>query len=281
MEARRGFTLVEIVVSLGLTLIIAGAVYRLVTGAQRLSQAQEAQLSLQSTVRAGILVAGNELRGLSTVSGGAAFQNDIVSMAPNGITYRASRGVGFLCQAPTGTQLRIARTGFSGFRDPQPGRDVVYVFRAGASPAGEEDTWLPLGIVSITTSTACPPGFGAGITIATSGSGWPPEISAGTPIRFFELMELKAYQSEGQWWLGTRSVSSGEVIQPIAGPLSGPDGFQLRYLSRSGSQTIDPSAVASIRITLRGTSEALRRAQTSTADEELTTQVTLRNGPLR
>ena len=277
MARCRGFTLVEMVVSLVLTLIVIAAVHRLVTRTQQLSRAQVAQLSLQSNVRTGVLVSGNELRGLSTLSGGAADQNDILSMMPNAVVYRATRGIGFLCQSPAGGQLRIARSSYSGWRDPQPLRDMVYLLREGSSGTGQPDTWIALSITGVTTSVSCP-GATPGITIATPAVTWPPEATAGTPVRIVEIMELKAYQSEGQWWLGIRSVSSGEAIQPLAGPLDGADGFQLTYLNRNGSPTADPSAVRNIGIGLRGVNQELRRGGTAAAVEELTTQVALYNG---
>jgi len=98
-------------------------------------------------------------------------------------------------------------------------------------------------------------------------------------VRIVELMELKAYQSEGQWWLGARSVSAGEAIQPVAGPLEDQDGFRLLYLNRAGGPTVDPGAVAAIRIAVRGVNQELRLSGAAQAIEELTTQVTLRNGP--
>ena len=278
MARCRGFTLVELVVSLSLTLIVIGAVHRLVTRTQQMSRAQAAQLTLQSNVRTGVLVSGNELRGLNTVAGGGADQNDILSMTPAGLVYRASRGLGFLCQPPVGGQLRIARNSYSGWRDPQPLRDVAYVLREGNSVSGEPDTWISLAITSATTGMTCTASGGPAITLTTSATTWPPEVSAGTPVRIFELMELKAYQSEGQWWLGARSVSSAEAIQPMAGPLDGADGFRLAYLGRNGRPTADPAAVAGIRIGLRGVNEELRRSGAGSAAEDLTAQVTLRNG---
>jgi hypothetical protein len=137
--------------------------------------------------------------------------------------------------------------------------------------------WISLAITSVSTGLTCAASAGAAITLTTSASTWPPEVSAGTPVRIFELMELKAYQSDGQWWLGARSVSSAEAIQPLAGPLDGVDGFQLEYLGRNGSPTADPNAVAGIRISVRGVNEELRRSGAAAAAEELTAQVTQQN----
>jgi hypothetical protein len=154
---------------------------------------------------------------------------------------------------------------------------MVYLLHEGGSVASQPDTWIPLAITGVTTAGTCP-GVIPGITIATPIITWPPEATAGTPVRIVEIMELKAYQSEGQWWLGIRSVSSGEAIQPMAGPLDGANGFQLTYLNRNGSPTADPSAVMSIGIGLRGVNQELRQGGTAAAVEELTTQVALYNG---
>lgn len=278
MTRGRGFTLVEMVVSLGLTFIVIAALHRLVTRTQQLSRVQVAQLSLQSNVRTGVLVSGNELRGLSTLPGGAADQNDILSMTPNGMVYRATRGIGFLCQPPTGGQLRIARSSYSGWRDPQALRDMVYLLHEGNPVAGVPDTWIPLGITAVTTSLSCPGAIGPGITLTTSAVTGPPEATAGTPVRILELMELKTYQSEGQWWLGIRSVSSAEAIQPLVGPVDGADGFRLSYLNSDGTPSSDPNAIAGIGIKLRGVNEELRYSRAAAAVEELTNLVTLHNG---
>jgi hypothetical protein len=104
-------------------------------------------------------------------------------------------------------------------------------------------------------------------------------VGVGTPVRIYEIMELRAYQSGGQWWLGARSVSSGEAIQPLAGPLAGRDGFRLEYLNQFGAATNDPTAVSGIRIVVRGSGEDLPASGGSAPpQEELITQVALRNG---
>jgi prepilin-type N-terminal cleavage/methylation domain-containing protein len=280
MGRRHGFTLVEITVALGLTLILAGATYRLLRVVQRLSRAQAAHLGLQSNVRTAALVAANELRGLNSVSGGTPAQNDILSLAANAVSYRASRGNGFLCQPPAGAELQIARNGFSGYRDPQPVRDMAYVFLEGNPDTAADDSWLAVPITAVSSASACAGGAGPAISLSTASAGWSPDIITGTPVRIYEIMELKAYQSDGQWWLGARSVGAGEVVQPIAGPLAGRDGFHLEFLNRNGAATADPSAVAAIRVTVRGVSEELGVLDSAPPpEEELITGVALRNGP--
>jgi prepilin-type N-terminal cleavage/methylation domain-containing protein len=281
MTNRRGFTLVELMVAMVMMLIVMGAVYKLMLSTQRLSRAQAERASLQSNVRMGSLVVLNDLRELGTVAGGVANQNDILAMAADDITYRAMRGIGFICQAPTGTLVRIARTGFSGYRDPQPSRDGFYVFIDGDPDTETDDAWLPVAITGVSTATSCPGTTGAGITLTTDNTPGLVGLAVGTPIRIYEVMELKLHVADGKSWLGARSISAGEAIQPVLGPLADGNGFQLEYLDGAGAATANLTAVKSIRITLRGISDGaitpgIEGSMTRVQDS-LVTQVALRN----
>jgi hypothetical protein len=260
-------------------LIVMGAVYKLMLSTQRLSRAQAEQASLQSNVRIGSLVVLNDLRELSAVSGGTAAQNDILTIAANDITYRAMRGVGFICQAPTATQVRISRISFSGYRDPQATRDGIYVYLEGNPETTLDDSWLPVAITAVSTAAACP--VGDGITLTTPNTLGLVGLPVGTPVRFYEVMELKLHQADGKSWLGARSISAGEAIQPVLGPLVDGNGFQLEYLDAGGVATADVTAIKSIRVTIRGISDAAFstgvEGSPTHVQEQLVTQVALRN----
>lgn len=278
VHRRQGFSLVEIMVAMALTSIVTGAVYRLLLASQRFSRAQLSQLSLQTNVRSGSIAALNEFRELGTVTAGSADQNDILGVTASGITYRAARGLGFLCQPPNANRLQIARGSFSGYRDPQATRDVAYVFLDGAPDTEADDSWLGLPVVDVATGATCPGSMGAGLTLTTSGA-VPPDLPAGTPIRIYEVMELRSYQSEGRSWLGARSAGTGENIQPVSGPLADPDGFRLEYLDAAGVQTSDLTAIKGIRIAVHAIGEdSLSPLSGARVEEELVSAVTLRNG---
>jgi hypothetical protein len=106
-------------------------------------------------------------------------------------------------------------------------------------------------------------------------------IPVGTPVRFYEVMELKLHQADGKSWLGARSISAGEAIQPVLGPLVDGNGFQLEYLDAGGAITADRTAIKSIRITIRGISDGAVNAgvegSLTHVQDSLVTQVTLRN----
>lgn len=273
---RRGFTLVELMLSTVMMLIVSGAVHQLLVTTQRLSRTQAEQLSVQATVRGATLAVANELRELGSVEGGSGAQNDILSIAPGAITYRAMRGFGLSCQPAGANQIRISRNGFSGYRDPQAGRDSVYVYGEGAQ-WGADSGWAPFGLSSVSTISACAGIAGPGITLTLSGPASLAGAPMGTPVRLYELMQLLLYRSEGKSWLGSRSLSSGEAVQPLFGPIAEPDGFRLEYLDGSGLSTSSLTAIKSIRITVRGVSETRSSLGRKPAEAELTTQVALRN----
>jgi prepilin-type N-terminal cleavage/methylation domain-containing protein len=264
---RRGFTLVELIITTVVMVAVLAVIYRAVLTTQRVTRAQGEQLAVQSSVRGSVLLVVNELRELSTVESGSTAENDILSIGPGSIVYRAMRGFGLTCTASGGDQLRLDRVRFSGYRDPQAGRDSLLVL-VDTGGTGVDPAWMSLPVSSVSTATGCP-GSAPGITLTTVPSPWLSGTAAGTPVRIFEPMELRVYQSEGKSWLGTRSIATGEAIQPLFGPVSQHDGFQLQSRDSAGKPTADLTAISSILVSIHGVG--------GQADERLTTEVALRN----
>jgi hypothetical protein len=183
-----------------------------------------------------------------------------------------------MCQSPGPGVIRLARNSFSGHRDPQAGRDEALVFVPGDSATSSEDTWVTVKITAVVTTFACPGIGGPGITVTLSATPSLPPLEEGTPVRLVEPMELRLYESGETWWLGARSVNTGEVIQPLVGPLA-PQGFELEYLHHLGGPTMDPGSIGSIRVTIRAV-EAAPDPTRPALEEELTTQITLRKSPV-
>jgi prepilin-type N-terminal cleavage/methylation domain-containing protein len=276
MAQRRGFTLVEILIALVIMGVVTGAVLRLLNTSQRLSRAQAEQVTLQSNVRTGSLVVPNELRELNTVLAGAADQNDVTVAEPDRIEYRAMRGLGFVCQAPGATDLRLAKSSWTGLRAPDATRDDLYLFIDGDPDDDGDDSWLQVDLTAVVDSD-CGGAPAYRLTAAAF-----PAVPLNTPVRLFELMRLELYaDAAGEWWLGAQSVSGGEIApQPMLGPLTD-DGFALEYLGSNGNPTADLTAIKSIRVTVRGLTDEAVRAGGSGAmghpEEALVTQVLLRN----
>jgi prepilin-type N-terminal cleavage/methylation domain-containing protein len=281
MATRRGFTLIEIMISLVIMMMVLGAVYKLILSSQRPARGQAERVTLQSNVRVGSLAVLSDLRELNTATGGPASDNDILAIDPNSVMYRGMRGAGFICQAPTATEVRISRSSFSGYRDPVATRDGLYVFIDGDPDTETDDAWLPVAITAVSTAAACPGVIGEGITVTTPNTAALVGLPTRTPVRFFEVMELKLHQADGQSWLGARSVSAGEAVQPVLGPLANDSGFVLSYLDGAGAVTADRTAIKSIRVTLRGLSEGAVNTGIEggqgRVQEALVSQILLRN----
>jgi prepilin-type N-terminal cleavage/methylation domain-containing protein len=283
MPQRRGFTLVEVLVALVIMGIVTGAIYQLLNTSQRLSLAQAEQASLQSNVRTGSLVVPNELRELNTWLGGLDDRNDVLDpLDDDAITYRAMRGLGFVCQVPAADELTIAKSSWTGLRPPAGDRDDVYLFIDGNEDDDDDDQWLPVDITGATEeANACDDG--ATGFVLTTAAALPAEalaVKVYTPLRLYEVMELKLHGADGEWWLGARSVNVEPDPQPVLGPLTA-EGFNLVYLDAVGAETADRTAIKSIQVTVRGLTEDAVRAGGSGAlghpEEELLTQVLLRN----
>jgi prepilin-type N-terminal cleavage/methylation domain-containing protein len=281
MTNRRGFTLIEVMIAMTIMLIVMGGVYKMMLSTHRLSRGQTERMTLQSNVRIGSLMVLNDLRELNTVLGGLVAQNDILAIAADDITYRGMRGIGFVCQAGTANQLRISRSSFSGYRDPLADRDSLYAFIEGDPDSETDDSWLPVAITAVSTATACPGAIGTGITLTTPNTATLVGLAAGTPIRFYEVMQVKLHQADGKSWLGARSVSAGEAIQPVLGPLADGNGLLLEYLTAAGVATTNRTAIKGIRVTLRSISDGVMSAGIGASpthvQEELISQVALRN----
>ncbi len=275
--SRRGFTLAEVMLALVVTLLVMAATHRLLLTTQRTSRAQADRVVLQSSVRAGSLIVLNELGELGTVPGGTPEQNDILAMGAAAVTYRAMRGIGFICQTAGSSIIRLAQATFTGHREPQAVRDEAFIFAPGDPAAGTKDTWLPLKILNVASASACPSGQGPGFTLTLSGNPPAELLVPGTPVRVVELMELRLYRADDNSWLGIRSIATGEAIQPLVGPLAGAEGFALEYLDAFGAPTLDLTSIGAIRVTLRGLLQGSE--QSAGIGEELITRVALRNSP--
>jgi len=285
MSRRCGFTLIELMIALLLMTLVGTVIFKLLNSTQRVSTAQTERMMLQSSIRTGALVVPAELRELSTSTGG---QTDLIQIAADSLTYRAARGVGFTC-AVTATQIKILNTTvlpFNALRDITPSRDslLLYVERDPATAA--DDAWVRLPISSV-ASTTC--GSEPAIAVNTPDfiNSLPDSqlvsVVVGGPVRTFEVMRLKSYASDGQQWVGALSVSGGDAVQPMLGPIT-PAGFQLEYLTGDGTVTNVPAAVRVIRIQVIGLTErAVAQGGNSGANvilqDTLVTRVLLRNAP--
>ena len=301
MRSRGGFTLIELLIGLTLGLMVGGLVSRQLLVSRRLVRAQTERVAMQENVRVAALVLAGELGGIGydevTPSAAAvlglpvAVRSDLLAIAPGAVTYLAGRGSGHVCAVVPGplSTIVVEQSSWASLRAPRA-TDSLLVFVEGDPASGADDAWIHLGVLSA-AGTACPDGAPAteiriGVP-APLGLGALAGITRGSPVRLVEVMQLRYYASGGQSWFGLRSVSAGEAITPVAGPLAdstgGVRGLTLRYRDAADGVTSDPAAVRTIEIALLGVTDQpihgpdARLAQVDTF--ALTLRVAPRNVP--
>jgi prepilin-type N-terminal cleavage/methylation domain-containing protein len=244
LTARRGVSLAELLVALVLLGLLGAVMTQALLRYYRATHAALEREAARRTVEQATMWLTAELGELGRDSGAV----DLYRIAAESITYRAPRSVGLGCVvAPDEVRLLLDRS--RGWRQPQAGRDSMLLL-AVANLTGQADRWLALPITGASLS-AC--GGRPAIRLATRfppGRSLPADSAWLYPIRVFEMMQAKLYRSQGAWWLGARSESAGEGVQPLAGPLT-PGGLRLVYRDSVGGSTTLPRDVRQIELHVR------------------------------
>jgi len=261
----RGFTLVETLIALTLAAAITGLALDLLRSQQRLTRVAVAGVEAQLTLHSALTFVVHELRPLGAGGGGS----DILSLGTDAVTYRATRGFALACAVtPDGFQVRL--TDRYGTRLPVPGRDSLLAYRVGDTTTAADDRWVALSLQGFRQEVGC-----GGVPVWAVQVGWgesgPPEAFAPPlPVRMYEIVQLRAYRQGAETWLGARSVSAGETIQPVLGPLA-TDGFRLEFFAADGSPAANPAVVRSVGVLVRSAGDG------SSTGDSLSTRVHLRN----
>jgi prepilin-type N-terminal cleavage/methylation domain-containing protein len=283
---RRGFTVPELLVAVVIFGIVSTAIYGLLVRTQRLSRTQAERSMMQANIRTGMALVTSELRELNA----NATQADIYALSATAIEYKGMRGLGFVCDVVTGSITVPRGDLWNGFRNPQAGRDRVMVFVDNDPDTAADDAWTERASQSI-NSTTC---ILNGVTLPGWRLNLNPNLSAdtvamiseGSPVRTFERMEIARMDFTGESWLGARSVSGGEALTQILGPLTAAGVTFSGWTEAAGTstETTTPANIRTIRLTLRGLTQNIVAAGAGTvawqrASDTLMTDIRLRNAP--
>ena len=304
MRTCRGFTMVELMIGLILTLAVGGVAYEMLLRSNRVTRAQGERIGMQDNVRSGALIITNELReiGYDLVTAGATAalgyapaqttRTDLIAIDPEWIEYHATRGFGFVCGVATGAPatVTVTRGTWQELRAPTI-TDTLMLYIENASNTATDDAWVHLGVTA-TVNQACPSGVAglafqvaapAGLNLTTALNA----VVLGGPVRVTEVMRMEHYvdPADGKPYLGMRSVSANELtFEPVIGPLAtngGADpGLTFVYRRADNATTTVLADVRAIELTLRGvTDQAIhgRRSYATIDTLGLTTRVALRN----
>jgi len=284
LRARRsGFTLVELLISMVLMGLVAGAIVKLLLRQQRFYNSTTDLIQTRQQIRQAAGMLPSDLRGISSIGG------DIYSMSDSALEFRSVFGTSVVC-ANTGGKLstvpvRLARNSqMTTWARPPALGDSLAVYDNGATGALADDGWTRFQITAIPTlvtsnlATGCPNTSGltqAGDVTAANPSyqltlspAAPATITVGAGIRFFRRVRYRIYrETDKQWYIGFFDCIAGRVpvcntTQPIAGPFqayaaNGTSGMQFAYYDSLGAVTANPLQVARISLVVRGQAAAL------------------------
>jgi len=195
---RRGWTLVELVVVVLLSTLLAALVFAGVAGAARSATRQRRALDRERTEAA----LGAWWR--------AVFRDgqsgDVSLPAIDRIVARLPVGAAVPCWQ-SGAELWIARAGWQGSRDPEAGRDQLWLLVDSTTT-----TWAERAIFNVSNDVC--PGGGPAVRLLLSGT-----AGVGLLARVVEPIELRLYLSGTAGWLGLAPADSSSPVQPFAGPV--------------------------------------------------------------
>jgi prepilin-type N-terminal cleavage/methylation domain-containing protein len=269
----RGFTMIEVIVSLVVGMIVLGSVVQLLIVQGRGYRKQREQVDVRETAREAAGLLSWDLRQAAVA--GSSF----AVMGSNAVTIRAFRGLGTVCAK----HALLARYGLwkTGGNIQATVDDTALVYQIGRGQ------WNKLKITAVGTPAAM------GVTACAWPGARPPDIvvefavtastdtsyiKVGAPFRTFRRVQYAEYQQNGRWWLG-RKVGAAASYELLTGPLLAPgsNGLAFTYYDTLGAVTANPAAVGSVAFTLR--TESFKKTISSGSQYEhdsVTTKVAVR-----
>ncbi len=253
-----GSSVIELLVALPLMALIGSLAVALLLSVARSARTQGRTLQVSRELRHAVLVLSHDIDRLRV--------GDVVALSDTLLEFDAVLAAAIVCHRPAPDQLvlgdmsalspsplSVARAGdglttwqHAAFHTggalasaPRPARTATGTWSAlGQGPCGAAGDRLRL------------PRWRA-----TVDSTWAPDLAPGTPVLLQRRTRYTHYRSDGQWWLGRRTldVSGWETVQPLAGPLysAAAGGMAMQSADRLGRPTSDASEVALLTLTLR------------------------------
>lgn len=298
VRRRRGSTIIELVVALALTAILAGASLRLVDFTHRFARGS----ILIGEERAQLAAAAHTLRPI--IQELSADGADLTSASDSALTFYGTIGAAIACRLsstavelpPENLASNIPLTAWA--MSPQPG-DQIALLDEGQTIGSGDDRWFLSRLVGASrVANGC--SGTAYVSAADAGkSGWtlqladtiPATVVPGAPLRTRRHQRVALYRSGSQWMMGwtdwNAATGAWNTIQPLVGPLQpyapppAAGGLAFAWLDSVAAPVVLPSsALASVRLDIRGrTTAAVRMAGATNGirGDSLGARIPLRN----
>ncbi|MDQ8161226.1 MAG: type II secretion system protein [Gemmatimonadota bacterium] len=295
---RRGFTLVELLITMTILGLLGTLVATVMMGQQRFYQRTTQQMDVRRELRTAVNVMSAELRAVSSAGG------DVVTFNKMSITFRNMLGSAVVCATPSRTQLDLAPANMGRIQlsswtsDPAVG-DTVVVLRSDSSGVKGE-FWSSHRITAIASSTTyCPasPYLDAALDAAkartrlTVTPTLADSVLAGSALRLLRTTRYAlATQASGNSYLERTEYTAGAwgTAVPIAGPFqaasaAGTGGLGFAMYDSVGTAitaVASSRSIARIDVTARADGErssGVVGSGTTSVQDSLTISVALRN----
>jgi prepilin-type N-terminal cleavage/methylation domain-containing protein len=235
---RAGFTLVELLISIVLMSLVAGAVVKLLLRQQRFYNSTTDLIQTRQQIRQAAAMLPADLRGISSVGG------DISVLTDSALEFRSVFGSSVVCANSAGRLSTVPRVLAKGStmttwtRLPAVG-DSLLVYNDSSSFAATDDAWTRHQITAVTAVTGnvangCPTASALAqlsdltasnpsyqLTLSPAASS---KVLVGAAMRFFRRVRYRIYKdTDNQWYLGFYDCITGRVpvcnaTRAIAGP---------------------------------------------------------------
>jgi len=233
---RRGFTIVELLVTLVIIGVLGLALSRMFVGQLRAYGRSQAANAAQRDLRLGLSLLPMDLRTASVPL------SDLTQMTDSSIALRATIGNSVVCERPATNVIDLPPLGLahnvltSWYATPLPGDWITVYVSSDADPS--KDSWRLLQVVSIAAapSTVCagqpftdpvldPPATKPRWRVTLSDTVSTVEAGPGKPVRFLRSVKYSLYHTSSAsatWYLGYRDSVNGawSSVEPIAGPFA-------------------------------------------------------------
>lgn len=262
---RRGFSLIEMLVSVLLLGMVSGSIASLVLSAVRTAERSRERARQEGTLRELAAVVEREVRDVAAA-------RDIGGFSAESVTYRAGRGSGYTCGVEGGGVV-VRDADYRAWRLPDPVRDSVLVLLPDDSLAGPS-AWAVSPLFAAPGRGHCRDGA-PGLRLSVDPALVLRASLSDLPVRVFEWMRLRLYESGGSWWVGARSLRAGDVVQPIAGPVAA-RGLSIAWLDGNGAVAA-PADAHLLELRLVGAAAVPAGPGRGVVPDTLRTTVDLRN----
>lgn len=296
-RARRGLTLVELLLTLTLVAIVGTIVSKMMLDQQRFYQRITEQMGVRRELRSAMSMMPTDMRSLSSIGG------DIIAYDATSVRFRSTIGASIICgkAAPNTLDLpplNMARTTLtSWYTRPMPG-DTLMAFRSDSLGAGG-DSWTTHRIVSVTPSTAlCPGSPYIDATLDAGKERWrvvvSPDVAdsvkVGAAVRFLRSTAYRLVASaSGRYYVGRSEYTGGAwtASTPVLGPFLAPGaggtgGIRFVMYDSTGAAVASGGnyqSVSRVDLTLRGqgANSSGKVASTLESKDSLAFRIALRN----